>query len=109
MCLECSIRVGGKGAVLVPGVTENLSRSGALVTIRPNGQADAIAVGAQIAIDLDLPHAPDEKPQCLRGKGMIVRTSLGEDGETQRVALSFSKVGFHRNSSVEKKTSSLVM
>lgn len=109
MCLECSIRIGGKGAVMVPGITENVSRSGALVRIQPNGHTSSIEIGVQVAIDLDLPHSPDEKPQCLRGKGMIVRTSVAEDDQTHHIALSFSKVGFHRNAPVAVKTSSLVM
>ncbi len=90
--LRCRVQPIG-GQHFIEGLTLNLSRSGALILVMPNGHSGLVPQpGDALWAEVPLPAHRQFKQRCLACKAVAVRTS--EEKEGWVVALRFERVQF---------------
>jgi PilZ domain len=90
--LKCRVQPVG-GQHFIEGLTLNLSRSGALIRMVPNGHPALVPrPGDALWAEVPLPAHRQFKQRCLASKAVAVRIS--EDKEGWVVALRFERVQF---------------
>ena len=90
--LKCRVQPLG-GQQFIDGMTLNLSRSGALIRVIPNGHPAVIPQpGDALWAEVPLPAHRQFKQRCLACKAVAVRTS--EEKEGWVVAIRFERIQF---------------
>jgi|SRR5450631_1810047 hypothetical protein len=90
--LRCRVQPLGTQQV-IDGMTINLSRSGALIRVLPNGHPTVLPQpGDAIWAEVPLPAHRHFKQRCLALKAVAVRTSEEQEGWV--VALRFERIQF---------------
>lgn len=89
----CYVQAPEIGAHQLVGISENISRSGILLTLKEDSSlADSIAVGLSATVEVELPAEHSLGPKCIRGEGRVVRVTC-QDDEIQ-VAMRFRNLQF---------------
>jgi hypothetical protein len=90
--LRCRVQPIG-GQHFIEGLTLNLSRSGALIRVKPDGHPAVLPQpGDALWAEVPLPAHRQFKQRCLACKAVAVRSSEEKDGWV--VALRFERVQF---------------
>ncbi len=96
--LRCHAALTGNNSRVFVGQTENISRSGALVSWDGDAARGALpGPGDLLIVDIELPAHRAFGQRCMHCEAVVTRV-IAENGDAPRVALQISQMSFRHNS-----------